>query len=285
MSKYTEADMAFLQDLKDTSAFELARMAGAHVHSGIEGPAAEILGEVRDAVVQRWEAGRFDWDSANNDGDLISECAAEGIITDHEHERMLLFVDLGAYGDDNEHSHGEWSGTFHDMAAQAIEQITWRAASAFVDWARTCFTREFECADCGDSGAPHICYPGDCRGTDEDREAWAMHKEAERLSASPHQPTHPLLAPMPVGPPSEADRALWDASLTEAHKDPLYRMLVDAPESVTQGFMRRLAQANRDEFAARKLRRQRLKLAAGILAVLTSGGIVMVLAWSILKGF
>jgi len=281
MGKYTEADMAFLQDLKDTSAYELARMAGAHVHSGIEGPAAEILGEVRDAVVERWEAGRFDWDSANNDSDLISECADEGIITDYTHERMLLLVDLGAYGNDNEHSmSGEWSGTFHDMAGEAIEQVTYRAASACVEWARTCFNNEFECADCGDSGTPHICYPGDCRGSDEDREAWAMAKEAERLSAAPDTATDPTQAPMPTEGPSEADRALWAQALSESHNDPLYRLL-EANPSETQRFLANMAAHNREEFA----RRQRIRTIVGVLAVAVSGVLVLGLAWFLLGGY
>lgn len=282
MSKYTQADMAFLQDLKDTSAFELARMAGCHVYSGVKGPAAEILCEVRDAVVQRWEAGRFDWDSANNDGDLIDECAAEGIITDYIHERMLLFVDLGAYDETNEHTeYGHWSGSFDDMAVEAIEQITYRAAVEFVAQARKDFAANFECADCGDAGSPHVCFPGECNGSDADREAWAMQMEAERLSAAPDSTTDPTQAPMPSESLSEADRALWDQALKDAAADPLLKLLESASPSETQRFMASMAQANREEFARRRTMRRTW---LGVLAVVASGALVMWLAWAILKG-
>lgn len=282
MSKYTEAEMAFLQDLREASVFELARMAGCHVYSGQNGPGAEFLGEIRDAVVQRWEAGRFDWDSANNDGDLIDECAAEGIITQYIHERMLLFVDLGAYSEANEHTmHGVWEGSFEDLASEAIEQIAYRAAVEFVAEVRRNFGAKFECGDCGDSGSPHRCFPGECNGSDEDREAWAISREAERLSAGPDSPAHPTQAPMPVEAPSEADRALWDQALRDAANDPLMKLLETASPSETQRFMANMAQVNREEFARRRTMRRTW---LGVLAVVTSGALVMWMAWAILKG-
>jgi hypothetical protein len=229
MSKYTEADMAFLQDLKDTSAFELARMAGCESPDSPTGPGAEFLGEIRDAVVERWEAGRFDWDSANSDGDLIGECEAEGIIPDGYHDMALLFVDLGAYRQSNEHTmNGEWTGQLDEIMRDAIAQIGYCAAVEFVAEARWDFGAYFECADCGDSGSPHVCFPGDCRGSDEAREAWAMHKEAERLSTATmtqQVPTDPILTLIAQ---AEAERA------QEA--------------SVTQTFMANMARINADEF-------------------------------------
>lgn len=281
MGNYTRAEMAFLQDLKDASPYELARIAGCASPDSRTSPGAEILREVRDAVVERWEAGRFDWDSSNADGDLIDECAAEGIIPTYVHERMMLFVDLGAYAESNDHTqHGHWSGTFEDMAAEAIEQITYRAASAYVNLAREAFTAKFECSGCGDSGAPHICFPGDCRGSDEDREAWAMAKEAERLSATPDTAADPTLAPMPVEGPSEADRALYAQALSGAHSDPLYRLL-EANPSETQRFLANMAAYNREEFA----RRQRIRTIVGVLAVAVSGVLVLGLAWFLLGGY
>lgn len=248
-------DFDFLNDLRETSAYELARMAecGALPDS----PAslgAELLTEVRDAVVARWEAGRFDWDSTCGDDELIIECQAEGIISDMWHERMEQLLDLGGYMEQcDSTSNGEWSGSIWDIAGDALAQITYRAASAYITQARADFTAKFECVDCGDCGTPHVCFPGECNGSDEGRAAWAASKAAEVNAEAilttqvPIDPLVTLIAQV------EAERA--------------------SGGSETQAWLARAAKVNAEEFGSRDRTRWIIRACLGALVLV---GIVAV---------
>lgn len=257
MSKYTQADLAFLDGLRDTSAFELARMAGCESPDSTTSPGAEYLGEIRDAVVERWEAGRFDWDSSNGDGDLISECEQEGIIPDGYHETALLFVDLGAYMQGCETTmHGVWTGTIDEIMRDAITQIGYACAVACIEEARRDFASGFVCSQCGDAGEPHLCFPGDCRGSDEERAEYAAQADGHA-------------------------QAILTGSVPLDSLD-VQRTLQRAPEpaesaSVTQAFMRNMEAINREEFGTPMSGARRITLyALGALAMLGIIAVAMV---------
>lgn len=256
MSKYEDADMAFLQDLKDTSAYELARMAGCESPASRTSAGAEFLGEIRDAVVERWEAGRFDWDSSNSDGDLIGECEAEGIIPDGYHDVALLAVDLGAYRESSEHTmNGQWSGTIDEILRDAIAQVGYRATVACVTQAREDFTAKFTCSLCGDSGSPHLCFPGVCSGSDDEVEAYQAQLADELAQVQ----ADAVMA-------QQVPQAVFDAmSAQDGAQGP-------QQPSETQAWLARAAQVNAEEFGPRMSVSHRLTL--GFLGALTLVAVV-----------
>lgn len=225
----TDIHAAYLHWMEEASAYQLAALADCGTPNSKLSPGAEILGEVRDAVIQRWRAGRFDYDTDRNDDDLVVECAEEGIIPVANHEIVALFADLAAWTEESEFTErGKWEGSFIDMFKDAISQITERAARAFIAEVRSDFDQNFICPECGDTGTPHVCYPGDCRGDDEEKAAYAASLAV------------PAEATLPTEPPVS---------------DPIPHLIVEAeraekasPGDETAAFLARMDAINSDEF-------------------------------------
>jgi hypothetical protein len=243
----TEQDIhaSYLHWLEEASAYRLAEIAGCSAPDSKTSLGAELLGEVRDEVVSAWRAGRFDWDTDRLDHDLAMECAEEGIIPHEYHQRALLFVDLYAYREESEFTErGEWSGTFYDMMADAIGQITERAAIAFIAEVRSAFDQHWVCPGCGDTGTPHICYPDDCRGSDDTDTSCcdAPDSECYTIVVPPVQsvPEAPAEAVLTTQVPEISDPIL---DLLKAHGE-APRIAGDE----TAAFMARMDALNRAEF-------------------------------------
>lgn len=231
----TDIHAAYLHWMEEASAYRLAELAECGAPDSKLSPGAEILGEVRDAVIERWRAGRFDYDTDRNDTEVVMECAEEGIIPTASHEIVALFADLAAWQEESEFTErGEWGGSFIDMFTDAISQITERAAFAFVREVRSDFDQYFICPECGDTGTPHVCYPDDCRGTDEDKETYA---------ASLVVPAEAVL----TGP--------VDLPVSDPILDLITARERQSPGDDTSRFMANMAKVNELEFASQRRRR------------------------------
>lgn len=245
--KAEDIHASYLHWMEEASAYRLAELADCGAPDSNDSPGAEILEEVRDAVIQVWRAGRFDYDTERFDHDLAMECAEEGIIPAMDYEIVALFADLAAWTEHSEFTEkGKWEGYFIDLFKGAISQITERAAIAFVAEVRSDFDQHFQCPECGDTGTPHVCYPGDCRGSDEEK---ATH------AASLFAPAEAILTG-PIDLPAVKDPILDLISERErADATPVDPLRFGVPGDETSRFMASMAQVNAVEFAQERRRR------------------------------
>lgn len=238
----TDIHSTYLHWVAEASPYRLAEIAECAAPDSATSPGAEILEEVRNAVVDAWVSRKFDWETDRNDGDVTPECAEEGIIPVESHQRALLFVDLCAYREENEFTDGTWSGTIEDIMVDAISQITERAARLMIMEIRKDFKDLWECPLCGDAGEPHICLPGECNGSEEEQEAYAASQAT----------SEPADTPTPTQGTPDTGEAV---SVAAGHlRDPLYRLLADKPDGFaglrsTEHFLADMAKVNQDEFS------------------------------------
>lgn len=246
-------DRDYLDDVTAMSAYRVAELAGCAIPDHRESPGAVILADLRDALVEAWREGRYEWDRDRNDNDTTFEIAGEH-VPDHYNDMWAVFVDLGVWGESNEHTgDGTWSGTWTDMCMEATRQVLDRAALAIVREIRGCQQDKWECALCGDSGAPLICSPDECNGSDSDRMLWQALTEPGAEAVM----TGPVELPVTVS-------------------DPILDLLRDAeaaqvrpamPGEDTGRFLSRMAQVNEEEFAARRKYRRGWLITAGVVVV------------------
>jgi hypothetical protein len=165
----------------------------------------------------------------------VDICAwSEGWPEGHEPEEPGVYV---------------FTGTIEDMVRDCLDTILIRFAMAVVADIRKALDA-WVCPGCGDTDDPRICYPDDCRSSDEDRAAYAAQLAADAAQAEPvvQDPILDLIAQREAEGPQGA--------------------------SDTQAFMAYMGQVNREEFGVPMgLAR---KVAISTLAVLALIGLVAV---------
>lgn len=266
----TEHDMSYLDDIRAESAFELAREADCGSPDHRNSPGALVLAEVRDDIVDAWVEGKFAYDSARDDFDIVAELA-NSCIPDDYNTFWQVFTDLAIYREESPFSSdGQWSGSFDDMGRDAMSEVVERLGMYVIGAVRKAFDG-WVCPLCGDTGSPRICYPGDCRSSDEDQAAY----QAERAcQVAAEAPGHGL----GIHPRAEAPEAVSDPILTLIAKVEAEAAEAEAvgPEepSVTQAFMARMSAANIAEFGERARKVKRIKIMVCVLVIVTGAAIV-----------
>lgn len=265
-----EHDMSYLDDIKAESAYELAREADCGSPDHRESAGALVLAEVRDDVVSAWGEGRFAYDSQRDDLDVVAE-VANGCIPEDYSTFWQAFIDLAIYREESPFSsNGEWSGSFNDMGREAMSEVVERLGMYVIGAVRKALG-DWVCPLCGDTGNPRICYPGDCRSSDEEQAEYQA-QQASQVAAG--APGHGL----GIHPRAEAPEAVSDPIPT-----PIAQVETEAGEadavgphepSVTQAFMASMSAANIAEFGERRRKVKRIKIMTCVLVILTGAAII-----------
>lgn len=135
--------MTVIDELRDLSVYELARMAGCSEPDGHSTEGARMLDCVRDSVLRLITERRITLDDFNDDGQLSE--VADDAPSCYTHTLWVQFVELGGYTEDCEISDA-WPSDLTKAASLALYQIADRLAHAVAG----AWREGWECPVCGE---------------------------------------------------------------------------------------------------------------------------------------